>query len=172
MHKIFIAAGSNIEPAENIVKAFDLLRKQVKILAVSDHYITAPIGTGGGDFINGVWQIEADIEPEDLKYNVLRDVEKSLGRVRSDDKFIPREIDLDLIIYGDRVINRDYLILPDSDILKRNFIAFPLFQLCENLVIPGYNRSLKTVVCNLDFSGMKLCEEVTGILKRRLSNES
>lgn len=172
MDRIFVSVGSNIEPEKNIVKAFDLLNNKVRIKAVSRHYYTPPLGTEGNRFINAVWEIDTLIDPEKLKYEILRSVETDAGRVRSEDKYAPREIDLDLIIYGNVVINRDYLVLPDSDILKRNFIAFPLYELCENLVIPGYNRSLKTVICNLDSSGMEYCEKVTGILRRRLLNES
>lgn len=144
---VFIAVGSNIEPRVNIPKALELLTSSVKISGVSSFYETLPLGNPLQEvFFNGVLQIETELEPLELKHNVLRSIEDSLGRVRSEDKNAPREIDLDIVVFEDFVLSGEELTIPDPDIFKRDFIALPLLELSPGLLIPPSGRPLKDIV--------------------------
>ncbi|MCI2414178.1 MAG: 2-amino-4-hydroxy-6-hydroxymethyldihydropteridine diphosphokinase [Candidatus Aramenus sp.] len=116
---------------------------------MSTVYLTKPLSpfTNQLDFYNCVAETSVSLDPYNIKFNILRDVEEELGRVRDpNNKFAPRTIDLDLIVYGNLVINSKDLVIPDPEIEKRPFLALPLYELNEDLVIPGINRSIKEIV--------------------------
>mgnify|MGYP003574350153 CR=1 FL=1 len=134
----YVAVGSNINPERNVPWALVALARLVEIQDVSTCYRTPPLGDPSQpEFVNGVWRIATTIEPRRLKYEVLRGVESALGRVRGNDRFAPREIDLDLVLYGELVIDEPGLILPDPEILERPFVAVPLVEIEPELVLPG-----------------------------------
>src|SRR5512142_2256322 len=103
--RIFIGLGSNIDPEHNIVEALRRLAGRCPILALSAfHRCPAEGDPGGPPFINGAAEIATVIEPEAVKWELLRPIEEAMGRVRPADKNAPRTIDLDLLLYGDRVV--------------------------------------------------------------------
>lgn len=136
MERIFVGVGSNIDPEQNVVGALKLLGGKVAIVAVSTYYRTEPIGSPP-EYVNGVVEIRTEIEPSELKREVLRSVEQSFGRVRNSEKNSPRTIDLDLLLYGQRVVDEETLRLPDPDITERPFLFLPLFELAPELLLPG-----------------------------------
>jgi len=147
MAKAYIGVGSNIDPLTNIKIALVLLKKEVKVINTSTFYKTKPLyNIIQSDYLNGVWEIVTDIEPEALKYNVLQFIEDKTGRLRSEDKNSSRTIDLDLLLYEDCVINSETIILPDPGIYTRNFIAVPLFELNNELIIPDTGRKIRDIV--------------------------
>ena len=139
----YIGVGSNIEPESNITDALTRLSKHVYITGISSFYKTAPLlRENQDDYLNGVWQISTSMSPEELKFGVLRRIEKELHRNRDSDKNAPRTIDLDILLYDDKVMQEDNLTIPDPDISKRSFIAFPLSELNPNLVMPDTKELL------------------------------
>lgn len=139
----FIAVGSNIEPVDNIQAALVLLAAHVVFRAVSTFYRTEALGQGGqADYRNGVWKIETEVEPEVLKFEVIRPIEHELGRVRTTDPYAARTIDLDIVIYGDRVLEAENLVLPDPEIRRRAFVAVPLLELAPHLCLPDTGEAL------------------------------
>ena len=139
----YIGVGSNIEPESNIADALTRLSKHVDITGISSFYKTAPLlRENQNDYLNGVWQISTSISPDELKIEVLRRIEKELHRNRESDKYAPRTIDLDILLYGDMVMQEDDLTIPDPDICKRSFIAFPLLELNPDLVMPDTKAPL------------------------------
>ena len=146
----FIGIGSNIDPKSNIEKAIHLLTKELRITGLSAFYETQAIDSPGAPaFINGVLRIETDMPPNELKHSVLRRIEEKLGRVRSLDKNAPRTIDLDILVYGDLVIEMEDLRVPDPEIHDRPFLAFPIFELDPDLVIPGTNEPIRKIVAKM-----------------------
>ncbi|UCD29308.1 MAG: 2-amino-4-hydroxy-6-hydroxymethyldihydropteridine diphosphokinase, partial [Planctomycetota bacterium] len=120
--KVFIAVGSNIDPEINILQALKRIKEPVKITGISTFYQTPPIERPVQQpFLNGVWRIETLMSARTLKFNCLRTIENELGRVRTEDKYAARTIDLDIIIYGDMVIDEPDLQIPDPDIYTRSF---------------------------------------------------
>jgi 2-amino-4-hydroxy-6-hydroxymethyldihydropteridine diphosphokinase len=139
----FIGVGSNIEPERNITDALARLSKHVDITGISSFYKTAPLlRKNQNNYLNGVWQISTSMPPGELKSGVLRTIEKELHRSRETDKYVPRTIDLDLLLYGDMVIHEGDLTIPDPDIYKRSFIAFPLSELNPDLIMPDTKKPL------------------------------
>ncbi|HLD99169.1 MAG TPA: 2-amino-4-hydroxy-6-hydroxymethyldihydropteridine diphosphokinase [Bdellovibrionota bacterium] len=145
--RVFIGIASNIDPKSNIEKAVHLLTRELRITGLSAFYETEAINSPGAPaFINGVLRIETALPPNELKHSVLRVIEEKLGRVRSTDKNAPRPIDLDILIYGDLVIEMEDLRVPDPEIRERPFLAFPIFELDPDLVIPGTNEPIRKIV--------------------------
>jgi 2-amino-4-hydroxy-6-hydroxymethyldihydropteridine diphosphokinase len=144
--RVFIGVGSNIEPEENVRRALGLLAREVHVRAISTFYRTPAIGEPGGPpFLDGVVEVSTALPPRALKLEVLRRIEAQLGRRRGADRNAPRTIDLDLLLYGDRVDERDP-VLPDPDIATRSFLALALFELAPGLVLPDSRRALRDVV--------------------------
>jgi len=169
LNKIYIALGSNISPEENILNAIQLLKRQITISAASTFYSTPPIGSKNQEnFINGIIVGETSIPAEKLKFETLRTIESELGRIRSKDKFASRTIDLDILIYGDKVINSKELILPDPEILTRPFLAFALYELTPELILPGYNISIKDIIKKMTPNMMKPLPELSLFILKTL----
>lgn len=144
---VFIAVGSNIEPEANVLAALELLQQHVRVIGVSTLYRTAPVGRPDqAAFINGVWRVATAMPPRTLKFDLLRAVEVQLGRVRTPDKYAPRTIDLDVVLYGSLVIDEPGLRIPDPDIRTRPFIAVPLLELDPHCVLPDTGEFLAAIV--------------------------
>jgi 2-amino-4-hydroxy-6-hydroxymethyldihydropteridine diphosphokinase len=140
---IYIAVGSNIKPKDNIINALVALKTYVTITVISNFYKTSPVGgLNQPDFLNGVVKIRAQRSPRELKFDILRKIEEKLGRVRSEDKNAARTIDLDLILYGKKVIDEPGLCLPDPAIRLYPFIAIPLLEIARELILPDTRMPL------------------------------
>lgn len=171
MPRVFVSVGSNIDPVENVRKALRLLHEHIPIKAISIFYRTEPEGRPDQPvFYNGVVEIETDISPLDLKWSVLRKIEDELGRVRSEDKYAPRTIDLDVIIYGDEVISNDDLLVPDPQISERPFLAVPLYELTPDLVLPDTGIPLEKIARGFKDHNMKPLYEYTQTLREDLKD--
>ncbi|MHC4519808.1 MAG: 2-amino-4-hydroxy-6-hydroxymethyldihydropteridine diphosphokinase [Planctomycetota bacterium] len=127
----FIAVGSNIDPQKNIAAALIALASRVRVVSSSTFYQTEPVGREDqAPFVNGVWRIDTTLEPLQIKNDLLQPVERKLGRRRTADKFTPRTIDLDLVLYDDLVLDNADLRLPHPDIV-RPFVYAPVRELLE-----------------------------------------
>lgn len=168
----FVAVGSNIAPHENIVRAMEALLRRVPVFAVSTFYRTPPIGRPEQDaYRNGVFGLRTSMAPRDLKFEVLRVVERDLGRVRSEDAFAPRTIDLDLAIHGDCVEHSEELELPDPDIRTRAFVAVPLLELAPTLRLPDTGEPLAELVTAAMRASLRPDIPLSQGLKARLCHE-
>jgi len=127
----FVSVGSNIEPHSNVVAALKALMERVRVIASSTFYETAPIGSQAQPaFVNGVWTLRTDLAPIEIRDALLRPIEDALGRRRVADKFAPRTIDLDLILYDDLVLTDGAIRLPHGDI-ARPFVSVPIRELLK-----------------------------------------
>lgn len=108
MNTCIIGIGSNIQAEENIPRALQLLAPDLKVLQVSEMVKTKPIGfTDQNEFTNGAVKIQTNWSLQELnKY--LKKVEDLMGRDRSQIKFGPRCIDLDILIWNNTIIDQDY----------------------------------------------------------------
>ncbi len=127
MPRVYLSLGSNIAPEKNLPRALRLLAEQVRVLGVSRVWQTPPYGTRGAPFLNAAALIETSLPAERLKGEVLRPIEAALGRARGPDKFAPRPIDLDIILYSGRLL--------EPEMWQRPHLVIPLAELlpdCEN----------------------------------------
>jgi len=126
------------------------LTEGVKILKTSAMYQTPPWGdVSQDDFINAVVQIETSLEPMPLLRS-LQSIENAMGRQRSEHRWGPRLIDIDLLLYGDVQCHTEHLELPHPRMHERAFVLVPLCELETNLVIPGRgvaNKLLQQLDC-------------------------
>lgn len=171
MAKVFISIGSNIDPEINIRRAILSLGEKVRITGISTFYCTEPLDhQGQPSFYNGIVQIDTEIPPKELKYSILMGIESELGRVRTGDKYAPRTIDLDVLIYDDLTLEEDGLTLPDPDIPKRPFLAIPLCELAPDIVLKGYGLKIRDLAKSHTNNTMEPLNEFTESLRRELKN--
>lgn len=167
MADIFIAIGSNIEPEKNIENALAHLRTIERCMAVSTFYRTKPLlRPGQADFLNGVIRVQTGLEREDVDRDLLKPLEDTLGRVRSEDKHAARTIDLDLAVYC--VDGR--AVWADEDVYRRNFIATPLAELAAGLHLPN-GRTAGEVADALGRAGLVPDEALTKRFKELAEHE-
>lgn len=165
----YIAVGSNIEPERNISAALALLRDHVRVTAVSTFYRTAAIDRPDQpDFLNGVFAVRTAVGPRVLKFDILHGIERQLGRVRTTDKYAARTIDLDVVLYGQEVIDDPDLRLPDKDI-TRPFIGLAVLELAPGLVLPDSRRPLASIFSPQDRQMLNPMTEFTRQLKGSIS---
>lgn len=142
----YIGVGANISPEANIEAALTLLAVAVRPIALSTFYRTQAEGRPEQpDYLNGVVAIETDLPPRVLKDRVLGDIELTLGRQRSEDKYAARRIDLDLLLYGSLLMDTPELRLPAADIEQRAFVAVPLAEIAPDLKVPGTGLRVRDI---------------------------
>jgi 2-amino-4-hydroxy-6-hydroxymethyldihydropteridine diphosphokinase len=108
MNRVVIALGSNIDPDANLRTACSVLSREFTLQATSSLISTKPVGfVEQADFLNGVVLIETEMEPDVLRRR-LKELETRLGRQKRENKWGPREIDLDVLIWNGEVVNKDY----------------------------------------------------------------
>ncbi|HLP98109.1 MAG TPA: 2-amino-4-hydroxy-6-hydroxymethyldihydropteridine diphosphokinase [Sideroxyarcus sp.] len=149
MTRAYIGIGSNIIPAANVRAALRSLARQTQLVGISTVYLTAALGRPEQQpYYNCVAAIETEMPPPVLKH-ILRNIENSQGRQRTEDKFAPRTIDLDLLVYGDLAIDAEGMRLPDPEILERPFLAIPLCELAPDMVLAGQNRRISEIAAGM-----------------------
>ena len=108
MNTIIIGIGSNLDAETNIPIMLDILKTHVEILKVSTMLKTAPIGiVDQPEFTNGAVKIATDLNLEELT-KLLKSIEDQMGRDRSAPKFGPRNIDLDIVVWNGKIVDKDY----------------------------------------------------------------
>lgn len=114
MHRVVIGVGSNIEPKAHIAKAREIIRQTHRLVSESKFIKTKPIGfTDQPDFYNGVFLVDTEMSKKSFK-KWLKGVEETLGRVRTENQYGPRNIDLDIVIWDGNIV--------DPDVYDRNFL--------------------------------------------------
>lgn len=125
--RVWLSLGSNIERERNICGALRDLAARFGNLVVSRVYECAAVGFDGDPFYNLVVGIETEAAPQELAA-AMRAIEEAHGRTRSGGKFAPRTLDIDLLTYGDQVVEQGALRLPRDEILKYAFVLGPLAE--------------------------------------------
>ncbi|MFQ2038090.1 2-amino-4-hydroxy-6-hydroxymethyldihydropteridine diphosphokinase [Aeromonas veronii] len=139
MTEVFIAIGSNLSDplgqARRAVAALARLPESVLVEA-SSFYSSRPMGPADQpDYVNAVARLNTRLAPLAL-LDQLQKIELEQGRVRKDERWGPRTLDLDLLLYGDLVINHERLIVPHYGMKEREFVLLPLAEIVPALVLP------------------------------------
>jgi dihydroneopterin aldolase/2-amino-4-hydroxy-6-hydroxymethyldihydropteridine diphosphokinase len=172
MARAFVGIGSNVDPVENVEKAIRLLSASQQVRGISTVYLTEAVGSPGQPpYYNCVVEIETEVMPAELKQQVLRRIEKELGRIRSSDRYAARTIDLDLILYGQLVMTAEGLTLPDPDIVRRPFLAVPLHELAPDLKLPGSDLRINEIAAALSQEAMKPLQAYTERLRKGILHD-
>jgi 2-amino-4-hydroxy-6-hydroxymethyldihydropteridine diphosphokinase len=146
----YLSLGSNIgERKAQLEKALHFLEDEesIELLHVSSFYETKPVGvTDQPDFLNMAAAIRTSLSPENLLH-VTQSIEKKLGRQRKE-KWGPRTIDIDILLYAEEQINLASLIVPHPRLQERAFVLVPLEEIAPELEIAG--RPLKEITAELE----------------------
>jgi 2-amino-4-hydroxy-6-hydroxymethyldihydropteridine diphosphokinase len=150
---VFIGFGSNVgnrlDFCDRAVTLLSLLPHS-QLTGVSLLYETEPVDDGShpgdGWFLNGVVQLETDVTPRSL-LTVLREIERSLGRDQ-ENRSGPRTIDLDILFYGDRVIDEADLVVPHPRLHRRRFVLMPMSELDPLFVHPTMRRTVNQLLAD------------------------
>jgi 2-amino-4-hydroxy-6-hydroxymethyldihydropteridine diphosphokinase len=141
--RAFVGLGSNLGDREAALgRAIELLRGAdgVEVVAVSALRETDPVGVVEQPrFLNGVVEVRTSLSAREL-LAVLLAIEGALGRVRNGTRWGPRTIDLDLLLYGDEVVDEPGLRVPHPRLRERRFALEPLVELDPALDVPGLGR--------------------------------
>lgn len=137
MTRAIILLGSNIRPEVNIPRAVRLLERLFDVRSVSSAWETSAVGSDGPNFINAAITLETQAAAADLKLGCLRPIEQRFGRVRTSDKNSPRPIDLDVVVYGDQIL--------EPAIWLQAHLALPLFELLPELMHPETKQPLAEI---------------------------
>ena len=108
---------------------------------ISNTYQNAAVGFEGDDFLNLVVGFESDDEPLEIQRRIEA-IHDMAGRQRGDEKFASRPLDIDLLLYGNQVIDEPPLRLPRSDVLEYSFVLRPLAEIAPELVHPVTGRTM------------------------------
>ena len=138
--KAVIALGSNLGNRElNIDSAIAELAKIIEITHLSTNYETDPVGgPEQPKYLNAIAIAETELEPEELLTAML-DIENKLGRKR-EVHWGPRTLDLDLITFGDEVMDSEFLVLPHPRAHERRFVLEPWLEIEPDAYIPGIGK--------------------------------
>jgi 2-amino-4-hydroxy-6-hydroxymethyldihydropteridine diphosphokinase len=131
----YISVGSNIDRDHNVRSSLSALKQHFGELVLSSIYETAPVGFTGDPFYNLIVGFSAEC-PAKTVAKALRQIELDHGRSRDSQKFSARTLDLDLVLYGDFIINDGRLQIPRDEIVKYAFVLEPLAEIAPDLQHP------------------------------------
>ncbi len=139
----YLSLGSNVgDREENLRNAIALLREHGQVEAVSSFYQTEPVEVLDQPwFINCAVRLVTEESPQQLLANVLS-IEQTLGRVRTRDKG-PRTIDIDILLFGDLVLNEPKLKVPHPGLTQRAFVLEPLSEIAPDVHVPVSGRTVR-----------------------------
>jgi 2-amino-4-hydroxy-6-hydroxymethyldihydropteridine diphosphokinase len=143
MVRAVIGLGANLgDPAAQLRTAIAAIGRiaDTRVLAVSSFYRTAPVGyLAQPEFVNAAVAVETTLAPRAL-LDALQAIEAAAGRERRF-KDAPRTLDLDILLYGDRVADEPGLMLPHPRLHERAFALAPLVEIAPDAVVPGHGRA-------------------------------
>ncbi|WP_230352537.1 2-amino-4-hydroxy-6-hydroxymethyldihydropteridine diphosphokinase [Lelliottia sp. WAP21] len=148
----YIAIGSNLSaPLEQVNAALQALAEipQSRMVAVSAFYRTPPLGPQDQpDYLNAAVALETALDAESLLDNTQR-IELQQGRERKAERWGPRTLDLDIMLFGDAIIHTERLTVPHYDMKNRGFMLWPLIEIAPQLTFPT-GESLQAVLQHLN----------------------
>ena len=158
MIRAYIAIGSNLgDPVTQTNSAITALKQipDIEVVAVSSLYSSTPMGPQNQpDYINAVVAIDTSLSPLNL-LDKTQAIELEHGRVRKDERWGPRTLDLDIILYGDLVHHCERLTVPHYGMKVREFVLYPLAEITPDLILPD-NTKLQQLLAQVDRNGLAI----------------
>lgn len=152
----YIGLGSNLsEPINQVKAAIEKIRALTnsQVVAVSSLYLSKPMGPQDqDDYINAVLALETSLSAIEL-LNALQAIENEAGRVRKDNRWGARILDLDIILFGSQTINSERLTVPHYGMTEREFVLYPLLEIAPSLHLPS-GESVKLLSQNINNNAM------------------
>jgi 2-amino-4-hydroxy-6-hydroxymethyldihydropteridine diphosphokinase len=141
-----VGLGSNLEPDRYLPRAVAELAGLETVVAVSSAWATEPVGPPGQlPFVNAAVRVRTRLPAVELKSQVLREVERRLGRHRTSDRYAPRPIDLDLVAFGGLQLRIGGREVPDPELLRYAHIAVPASEVAADWTHPRTGETLQAI---------------------------
>ncbi|MGZ8226030.1 MAG: 2-amino-4-hydroxy-6-hydroxymethyldihydropteridine diphosphokinase [Methylococcaceae bacterium] len=154
---VYIGLGSNLaSPSEQIKSARSTIAatNEIKETAFSSLYHSLPMGPQDQpDYVNAVMCITTNLSPIDLLH-CLQHIENLHGRTRKSERWGARTLDLDILIYGDQLIDEPELTVPHYGLAERAFVLYPLYEIAPQLIVPGKGK-IADLIKNCPLDGLK-----------------
>lgn len=151
--RVFIGIGSNLGDSQaNCITSIRELVKDRRLVFrdVSSLYLTSPVSSvPQDDFVNCAVFVSWTSSPLSL-LELLMGIENRMGRVRDSRKDSPRVIDLDILLYGNLILQEHSLIIPHAELHRRKFAMVPCLEIDPQIIHPGLKRPLATFLSNID----------------------
>jgi 2-amino-4-hydroxy-6-hydroxymethyldihydropteridine diphosphokinase len=141
MTDVYVAAGSNVDPEENLARACREIAQTWPDAIFSRAYRNKAVGFEGPDFINMVLGFHSN-DPLAKVLVRLRDIEVICGRPRNSPKWASRAMDLDVLLFGTRVEKTDDYTVPRPDLLKRPYMLGPMAEIAPSVVHPTAQKTI------------------------------
>lgn len=162
--KTYLGLGANLaNKEENIRKTIALLRqnRKIKITKCSSLYRTSPVGMKNQPwYVNCVIEIKTTFSPEKL-LNLCQALEKKIGSKKRK-RFSSREIDIDILACGDKIIRRKNLVIPHPEIQKRKFVLVPWAEVAPDAKHPTENKTINQLLNETTDPGQKIFKLKSG----------
>lgn len=157
MMRVYLALGSNLaDPMHQVQAALDALAAipQTSLVCTSAFYRTPPYGPPDQpDYLNAAVALDTALSPEALLDHTQR-IELEQGRVRKDERWGPRTLDLDIMLFGELTLNTPRLTVPHYDIANRAFMLLPLVEIAPSLTFPDGTLAA-TMLARLETSAIQ-----------------
>ncbi|WP_413112985.1 2-amino-4-hydroxy-6-hydroxymethyldihydropteridine diphosphokinase [Thaumasiovibrio sp. DFM-14] len=154
----YIAIGSNLgDPAAKAQAAIAALNATdaIDVRAASSLYSSKPMGPAEQpDYINAVVEVSTSLSPLAL-LDATQEIELAHGRVRNGERWGPRTLDLDILLYANQVINSERLTIPHYGMKLREFVLYPLAEIAPNLVLPD-GCKLSALLAQIERNGLSV----------------
>jgi 2-amino-4-hydroxy-6-hydroxymethyldihydropteridine diphosphokinase len=155
MARVYVGLGSNIEPERNLRVGVAELRKRFGVLSLSPTYESASVGFDGDDFLNLVAGFDSDLTPAQIVAQ-LEEIHQIAGRVREEERFLSRTLDIDLLLVDDLVTDGPPTKLPRADVLECAFVLKPMVDIAPDLIHPESGDTLATHWAEFDQASQPL----------------
>lgn len=162
MERVYIGLGSNLaEPRQQLREALDALARipESRIAAVSSLYVSEPLGPPNQPrYNNAVAALDTSLAPLAL-LDALQTIELAQGRIRKAERWGPRTLDLDILLFGDRLIDKPRLTIPHYHLHARPFVLYPLADVAPETLQLADGRRLADLLAACPFEGLERLAE-------------
>ncbi|MCQ4313066.1 2-amino-4-hydroxy-6-hydroxymethyldihydropteridine diphosphokinase [Stutzerimonas sp. VN223-3] len=162
MERVYIGLGSNLaEPRQQLREALDALARtpETRIAAVSSLYVSDPLGPPDQPrYNNAVAALDTSLAPLAL-LEALQAIELAQGRIRKAERWGPRTLDLDILLFGDRIIDEPRLTVPHYHLHARPFVLYPLADVAPQALRLADGRRLVDLLAACPFEGLERLDE-------------